>query len=120
VARTTPIYPLEEVKALAHAGDRVTFSYRADRRSRDLGLSREKALEIIAWLTPDEYDRSLRYSDTGLTWDVYIVPGRLPPSHRKLYIKLRIPSPSVVDQLAVTSFHDEDIDREREDPAFND
>ena len=113
--RTTPLYDLETVKDLAKDGSRVTFTYRADRRSRELGFTREDCLEIIAWLTPDEYDRTLRYRTTGLTWDVYIVPGRLLPSRRKLYIKLRIPAPSVVDQLAVTSFHDEDLEKDNED-----
>lgn len=97
----------------------MTFSSRADRESRGLGFTREKALEVIAWLTIDEYDRSLRYVDTGMTWDVYIVPGRLLPSRRKLYVKLRIPSPSMVHQLTVTSFHDEDVRTEYEDSSYD-
>jgi len=119
VTRSTPYYPLSDVQALAKARDRCIILRRALRESRELGFTLDQALEVITWLTPNEYDRSLRYIDSDVIWDVYIVPDQLLPSRRKLYIKLRIPSPSMVHQLVVTSFHDEDVFTENEDSTFH-
>lgn len=119
MTRSKPYYPLTDVQSLAKAGVRCIILKRALRESRKLGFTPDQVLEVIAWLTPDEYDRTLRYTDSDVVWDVYIVPDRLPPSRRKLYIKLKIPSPSMVHQLVITSFHDEDVFTEKEDSTFH-
>ena len=100
-----PLYALQDVLAIAATG-KVTFSRRSEADYQALGFSKEGAIQCICSLVVDEYRTSLQY-DGLQPFDDYL-PIRFCPSegrHLKLYIKLRIPDPSVVDQVYVTSFH---------------
>lgn len=102
-----PLYPLVDVVTLAKAG-KVTFHRNAQRDYMELGLSTQQAKDVIAWLTIDEFRKTLSYDEPppGVTYDDYLVPKRLPDGTTpSLYIKLRIPSPASVDYVYVTSFH---------------
>lgn len=105
MAPLVPLYALRDVADLVKQ-DKISFTPRAERDYRKMGYSREQAKEIIVWLTPSEHEESIRYTDTGMEWDVYLTVHRGPSGvQRELYIKLRIPSPASVDFVAVTSFH---------------
>ncbi|WP_394001385.1 type II toxin-antitoxin system MqsR family toxin [Luteimonas sp. WGS1318] len=113
--RTTPLYDLRTVQDLAKDGEHCRFTKNAEVRAELLGFNYDRCLEVIAWLSPVEFDRKLRYKSSGLSWDVYIVQGLLPPSRKKIYIKLRVYVDEGIEKLAVTSFHDEDLNRDDED-----
>lgn len=92
------------------SADKVTYSLRAERQFRELGYSRDQANECIAWIDLSELRKCLRYEDSGMEWDDYVTTHRGPDGvMRRIYIKLRIPSPATVDYVLVTSFHTEDL-----------
>ncbi|SOO32737.1 hypothetical protein XFF6994_2300004 [Xanthomonas citri pv. fuscans] len=100
-----PLYELEAIRSRCAAG-KVTFSKKAEAGYIAEGFSKEAAIDCIATLAGHEYKNSRCYR--GLQpFDAYAarrLSGRQ-PVYKSLYIKLRIPSPSVVDQVYVTSFH---------------
>lgn len=100
-----PLYALQDVHAFAAAG-KVTFSRRAEADYQALGFSKEGAIQCICSLIAGEYRTSLQY-DNLQPFDDYLAVRLCPAAaqYLKLYIKLRIPHPSVVDQVYVTSFH---------------
>lgn len=104
-----PLYALSDVRQILPTG-KVTFSFDAEADYQALGLSREEALACIDALLPSEYRRSLSYEGQQPFDDYVTGPQRVPAlsRHVRLYIKFRIPSPSCVNQLHVTSFHESD------------
>lgn len=101
-----PLYALADVRQVVTAG-KVTFSFNAEAGYQELGLTKEEALERIEWLLPSEYRKSLSY-DGQQPFDDYVTGPQKVPAEKmpvRLYIKFRIPSPSCVSQLHVTSFH---------------
>ncbi|WP_407078665.1 type II toxin-antitoxin system MqsR family toxin [Xanthomonas sp. WCS2018Cala2-21] len=100
-----PLYTLDDVRSRCAAG-KVTFSKRAQAGFEAEGFSKQSAIECVASLTEGEYRKSLRYEGQQ-PFDAYSA-NRISGRHavyKQLYIKFRIPSPSVVDQVYVTSFH---------------
>ncbi|MFS8432388.1 hypothetical protein EIQ01_06745 [Xanthomonas campestris pv. raphani] len=100
-----PLYELDAVRARCAAG-KVTFSRKAEAGYQAEGFSKDSAIACIASLVGGEYKKSLRY-DGMQPFDAYVAT-RLCGRHsvyKPLYIKFRIPNPSVVDQVYVTSFH---------------
>ena len=102
-----PLYALGDVRQLITAG-KVTFSYNAESHYQEMGLSKEQACECILALLPSEYRKSISYEKQQPFDDYVTNPQTVPalPRRIRLYVKFRIPSPSSVDYLYVTSFHE--------------
>lgn len=104
-----PLYDLAEVRRIIATG-KVTFSFDAEADYQELGLSREQAIELIEFLLPSEYRKSLSY-DGMQPFDDYVTGAQKVPAEPRpvrLYIKFRVPSPRCVEQVYVTSFHKSD------------
>jgi hypothetical protein len=101
-----PLYALADVREAVAKG-KVTFSYQAEADYQELGLSKEEALACIDALLPSEYRKSLSYEGLQPFDDYVTGPQKVPAEPRpvRIYIKFRIPSPSCVMQVYVTSFH---------------
>lgn len=88
---------------------KVVFSRKATTDLQSLGYTLEEAKECIASLSQDKFRKfrkRLFYEDSGLWWDAHVTTHRGPDGTvREIYVKLRIPSPSTVDYVYVTSFH---------------
>lgn len=104
-----PLYALADVRQVLVTG-KVTFSFDAEADYQQLGLSKDEALACIEALLPSEYRKTLSYEGLQPFDDYLTGPQKVPaePRHVRLYIKFRIPSPSCVCQLYVTSFHKSD------------
>lgn len=99
-----PIYPLKDVNDLAKAG-KVGFSKQAQLDFAALGYTLEQAKECIAWICASEF-HNVRDYGPKLRFDAYITRHKGPDGvDRDIYVKLKIPHPSTVDQVYVTSFH---------------
>ena len=102
---SAPLYPLREVVDLAKA-QKVTFSKNAEKSYVELGFSKAQAMEVVEWLTANEFRKRFYVEETGMTWDDYLAPRKIPGGIvQTIYVKLRIPSPASVDYVYVTSFH---------------
>ncbi|MBH1826291.1 type II toxin-antitoxin system MqsR family toxin [Stenotrophomonas maltophilia] len=91
--------------------DKCIFTSNAQAGYQELGFeTKEQAIECILWLDPSEYRTTLEYED-GKFWDDYVAKIHCPATKtmRRVYIKLRIPSPSSVQHVVVTSFHAEKV-----------
>ncbi|MNM24915.1 hypothetical protein D3C81_353550 [compost metagenome] len=87
----------------------MTWSRKAAKDYRELEFSTDGAIECLKSLDEGEYRKSLEYDD-GKGWDDYLAVRVCPNvGRRRLYIKLRIPSPASVDYVYVTSFHLENV-----------
>ena len=97
------------VKRLAGAKPpRVSFSRlrtdgKADPRNIAPVFTEEKAIAVIAALTPQEFRESKpRFGPSSHAVDVYITKNAIPPSDRRLYIKFYVDGNALV---CVESFH---------------
>ncbi|GAA5075362.1 hypothetical protein GCM10025759_18840 [Lysobacter panacisoli] len=101
-----PLYPLSQINDLAKVC-KVVFSENAEDDYQALGFSLAQACDCIAHICGSEYRASLRYDRNGVifSWDDYVTTYRGPNGLTTLYVKLRIPSPSVVGHVYCTSFH---------------
>jgi hypothetical protein len=109
VEHAGPLYALAEVRRIIATG-KVIFSFDAEADYQELGLSEEEAIACIDSLLPSEYRKSLSYEGLQPFDDYVTCPQKVPAERRPvpLYIKLRIPTPSSVEQVYVTSFHKSD------------
>ncbi len=82
------------------------FSKKAEKAYQELGFTKDQAKEVVAWITADEFRKSIQYDDTQ-PFDDYLCPRKCPINGvvQAIYVKLRIPTPASVDYVYVTSFH---------------
>lgn len=99
-----PAYPLNEIRAVAQAGNIIYGGKNVRRDINNLGYTQDEVIHCIVGLHGQHYQKTLTYTKDGAVFDAYVCAFEHLGQIDQIYMKLRL-LPNKQVYVGIGSFH---------------